>query len=127
MLRALGTRQNPTPPAPRVPLVAKVFAAFSFLLALIGLLSFWPPATVDVVVWLTVWMGLCVATGAAILRQHRFAPTLVWIIIVVAGLSAGLALASGILDTFGVIIDIVLFVPMIWFAIWYRRRRQLAG
>jgi hypothetical protein len=94
------------------------------MLAAIALLAFWPPTAVDVIVWLAGWMALCVATGVAILRQHRFAPALVWTVLVVAGLSAVLALRSGLLDTVGIIIDIVLFVPLIWFAIWYQRRRR---
>jgi hypothetical protein len=104
--------------------MAKAFAAFCFVLALIAVLAFWPPAAVDVIAWLLVWVALCVATGVAILRRHRHAVSLVWTIIIVAALSAALALQSGMLDTVGVIIDIVLFVPLIWFAIWYQRSRR---
>jgi hypothetical protein len=106
-----------------VPAVARLFAAFSFVLALIALLSFWPPTTVDVIAWLTVWMALCVSTGVAILRHHRFARALVWTVVGVASLSAALALRAGLLDVTGIIIDIVLFVPMICFAVWYQRSR----
>ena len=110
--------------ATRVPAVAQAFAAFCFILALIAVLAFWPPATADVIVWLLAWVGLCLATGVAILRRHRHAVPLVWTIIIVAALSAALALQSGMLDTMGIVIDIVLFVPMIWFAISYQRSRR---
>jgi hypothetical protein len=116
---------HPPPAAPRVPAVAKVFAAFLFVLAVIALLAFWPPTAVDEIAWLIVWMTLCVTTSVAILRHERFAAPLVWTVIVVASLSAALALRAGLLDAMGVVIDIVLFVPMICFAIWYQRSRRL--
>jgi hypothetical protein len=110
--------------ATRVPAAACVFAVFCFVLALIAVAAFWPPKTLDVIVWLVAWVGLCLATGVAILRRQSYAVTLVWTILIVALLSAGLAMQSGLLDMTGILIDIVLFVPMIWFAIWYHRHRR---
>ena len=107
-----------------VPAAARAFAVFCFTLALIAVLAFWPPKTADVIVWLAAWVGLCLATGAAIFRGHRYAVPLVWTILIVALLSAALAMQSGMLGVSGVVIDIVLFVPMIWFAIWYHRSRS---
>jgi hypothetical protein len=104
-----------------VPLAAKAFAMFSFLLAALAVFSFWPPKTGIVIVWLVSWTGLCVATGVAILRRQRHASYLVWAIVIAACLSAALALRSGLLGTMGIVIDVVLFVPLIWFAVWYQR------
>src|SRR5688572_32225971 len=96
-----------------------IFAAFSFLLALIGVVTFWPPKSPAIVAWVLVWGTTCVATGIAILRRMRYAPALVWTLLTVAGLSALDALRSGLLGGIGILIDIVLFVPLIWFAVWY--------
>ena len=111
---------------PPVPIAAKIFAAFAFILALIALLTFWPPTTADVTIWLLVWIALCAATGVAILRRHRYATSLVWTLLGMALLSAGTALRSGMLDAAGIAIDIALFAPLIWFAIWYQRSRRAA-
>jgi hypothetical protein len=110
-----------------IPRGAQVFAAFSFLLAAIALFTFWPPTSRDVVLWLVLWVGVCVATGTAILRRHRRAPLLVWALIAMGMLSALTALRSGMLDATGIAIDIALFTPMIGFAIWYQRNRRMAS
>jgi len=47
----------------------------------------------------------------------------VWILISVAMVSALLALRNGLLRGVGIVIEMVLFALMIWFAIWYRRKR----
>lgn len=98
---------------------------FSFVLALLGLLSFWPPKSSVVVAWLLVWTTICLATGVAILRSARYAPTLVWILNTAAGLSALAALNRGLLRGIGILIDILLFVPLVWFAMWYQRRPRV--
>ena len=103
-------------------MAAKAFAIFAFVLALIALFTFWPPRSPAVIVWLFFWVGLCAATGVAVLRQRRYAPFLVWAILVTAMLSAATAFRTGMLDAIGIVIDIVLFVPLIWFAIWYQTR-----
>jgi hypothetical protein len=54
------------------------------------------------------------------LRGARHAPTLVWILNTLAVLSAVAALNSGLLRGVGILIDILLFVPLVWFAIWYQ-------
>jgi hypothetical protein len=102
----------------------KVFAAFSFVLALIAVLSFWPPKSPAVIAWLLIWVAMCLATGIAILRRERHAPAIVWILIVLAGLSALAAFQSGFLRGIGILIDILLFVPLVGFAIWYQRSRR---
>lgn len=60
----------------------------------------------------------------AILRHARHAPMLVWSLIVVAGYSAISALRGGLLAGVGILIDVVLFIPLVWFAIWYHRHRR---
>jgi hypothetical protein len=121
-----GRRDAASPNQP-VPAVAKAFAAFSFLLALIGVITFWPPKSPAVVAWVFVWGATCVATGIAILRRARYAPALVWTLLSVAGLSALDALRSGLLGGIGILVDIVLFVPLIWFAVWYQRNQRAAS
>ena len=106
-------------------IVARMFAAFSFVLAVVALLSFWPPKSPAVVVWLLLWIGVCLSTTIAILWRARYAPTIVWILNIVAGLSALAALRSGLLRGVGVLIDIVLFIPLVGFAIWYQRNRRV--
>jgi hypothetical protein len=118
-----GRRDAASPNQP-VPAVAKAFAAFSFLLALIGVITFWPPKSPAVVAWVFVWGATCVATGIAILRRARSAPALVWTVLAVAGVSALDALRSGLLGGIGILIDIVLFVPLISFAVWYQRNQR---
>jgi hypothetical protein len=105
-------------------LAARMFAVFSFVLALIALFSFWPPKSIAVVVWLLLWTTVCLATGIAILRAARNAPTLVWSLNFLAGLSALAALSGGLLRGVGIVIDILLFVPLVWFAVWYQRHRR---
>jgi len=106
-----------------IPVVVKAFAIFSFALAVIGAITFWPPSSPSVVIWLLAWTSICVATATAILRRARSAPALVWILISVAMFSALLALRNGLLRGVGIVIEMVLFALMIWFAIWYRRKR----
>ena len=116
----MGTRNTAVSSA--VPIVAKLFAGFSFVLVPIALVAFWPPKSATVIVWLVVWNTLCLATGTAILRHDRRAPALVWTLLCLAGLSALMALRSGLLHGVGILIDVVLFVPLVSFAIWYQRR-----
>jgi hypothetical protein len=111
-------------PAQGIPIVARLFAVFSFVLALLAILSFWPPKSAAVIAWLTGWIAICLATSIAILRRWRYAPTLVWILNVLAGFSALAALRSGLLQGVGILIDIGLFVPLVWFAIWYQKSRS---
>jgi uncharacterized membrane protein len=118
-----GRRDAASPNQP-VPAVAKAFAAFSFLLALIGVITFWPPKSPAVVAWILVWGAICLATGIAILRRMRYAPALVWTLLAVAGVSALDALRSGLLGGIGMLIDIVLFVPLVSFAVWYQRNQR---
>jgi hypothetical protein len=108
----------------RLPLAARLFAAFCFVLALLALVSFWPPTDPVVVGWLVLWVGLCAATGVAILRRQRHAPYLVWLLTGLATLTAALALQSGMLTPTGIVIDVLLFVPLYWFAIWYQKSRS---
>ena len=121
-----GKSENPHA-GPLQPLhaVARVFAAFSFVLALLALLSFWPPKSPAVVAWLLLWVAICVATGITILNRARYAPALVWSLILLAGYSAISAFRSGLLEGVGILIDILLGIPLIWFAIWYQRRRRV--
>jgi hypothetical protein len=102
-------------------MAAKAFAAFTFVLALLALLSFWPPTSADVIMWLVLWVGLCVATSVAILGRYRYATWLVWALLGMGIYSAVTALRSGMLNAIGIVIDIVLFVPLVWFAMWYQR------
>ena len=46
-------------------------------------------------------------------------------VIVLAGYSAVSAFRSGLLGGVGIVIDIVLGIPLIWFAIWYQRHRRV--
>ena len=113
-------------PAAAQPLhpVARAFVGFCLLMAVLGLVSFWPPKSSAVVAWLLVWTTLCLGTAIAIVRRASCAPSLVWILLGLAGYSAFSALRSGLLGGFGIVIDIVLFIPLIWFAIWYPRHRR---
>jgi hypothetical protein len=105
---------------------ATAFVVFCLLMAVVGLVSFWPPKSPAVVVWLLVWTGICLGTGIAIMRRARVAPILVWTLLALAGYSAVSAFRSGLLAGIGIVIDIVLFIPLIWFAIWYQRHRREA-
>ena len=105
--------------------VVRMFVGFCVVITLLGLLSFWPPKSPAVVAWLLVWTTTCLGTGLAIVRRARFAPSLVWAIIVLASYSAISAFSSGLLGAVGILIDVLLFTPLIWFAIWYQRRRRL--
>ena len=103
---------------------ARIFVVFCIVMALLGLISFWPPKSPAVVAWLLVWTTICLGTAFAIARRARSAPILVWSLLALAGYSAVSLFRSGSLGSVGIVIDIVLFVPLIWFAIWYQRYRQ---
>lgn len=123
--RASGRSENRQATAPQsLHTVEKLFVAFSFVLALVALLSLWPPKSPAVVAWLFLWIAICLATGIAILRRAQYAPAIVWTLNILAGLSALAAFNSGLLRGVGIFIDIALFVPLVWFAIWYQRRRR---
>lgn len=119
------SRDRQAAASPPIPIVAKMFAVFSFVLALLAVLSFWPPKSPAVLAWLLFWIAICLVTGIAILRRERYAPTVVWILTILSGFSALSALKSGLLRGTGILIDILLFVPLVWFAIWYQRRRRV--
>ena len=102
----------------------KMFVAFCLLMVLLGLLSFWPPKSAAVVAWLLVWTLICLGNGIAIVRRARYAPGLVWALIIIAAYSAISLFRSGALPGVGILIDIVLGVPLIGFAIWYQKRRR---
>ena len=104
---------------------ARMFVGFCVAMALVGLISFWPPRSAPVVAWILVWTGICLGTAVAIMRRARFAPLLVWSLLVLAGYSAFSAFRSGLLEGIGIVIDIVLFIPLIWFALWYQRHRRI--
>lgn len=104
--------------------VARIFVVFCIAMALLGLLSFWPPRSPAIVAWLLVWTIICLGTGIAIVRRARYAPSLVWGLIILAGYSAISAFRSGLLEGVGILIDILLGIPLIWFAIWYQRHRR---
>ena len=108
-------------------LAERAFAAFAVLLAVIALAAFWPPTDPAVIAWLVLWCGLCLVTATAILRRASSAPALVWALAGLTILSALAALRDGMLDMLGILIDIVLFIPLIWFAVWYQRRRRAAA
>ena len=108
-----------------VPAAARLFAAFCFVLALLGLVAFWPPRSAATVVWLLIWTPACLITGLAIVRRARHAPGLVWTLIILAGYSAVSAFRGGLLGGAGILIDIALGIPLIWFAIWYQRHRRI--
>ena len=107
--------------------VARMFVVFCIAMALLGLLSFWPPRSPAIVAWLLVWTVTCLGTGIAIGRRARYAPSLVWSLIILASYSAVSAFRSGLLGGVGVFIDILLGIPLIWFAIWYQRRRRVGS
>ena len=114
-------------PATDQPLhpVARAFVGFCLLMAVLGLVSFWPPKSSAVVAWLLVWTTICLGTAIAILRRASYAPSLVWILLALAGYSAVSLFLSGSLGAIGIVIDIVLFTPLIWFAVWYRKHRRV--
>jgi hypothetical protein len=105
--------------------VARMFVAFCVVMALLGFLAFWPPKSPAVVAWLLVWTSICLGTGIAIVRRARHAPSLVWSLVALAGYSAISAFRSGLLEGVGILMDILLGIPLIGFAIWYQRRRRL--
>lgn len=107
-----------------LPAAARVFAAFCFVLALLGILSFWPPRSPATVVWLLIWTLVNVITGTAIVRRARYAPRLVWSLIILAAYSAVSAFRGGLLGGGGILIDILLGIPLVWFAVWYQRYRR---
>lgn len=94
-------------------------------MALLGLISFWPPKSAAVGAWLVVWTSICLGTAFAIARRARYAPILVWSLLALAGYSAVSLFRSGSLGSIGIVIDIVLFIPLIWFAFWYQRHRRV--
>lgn len=98
---------------------------FCVVMAVLGLSSFWPPRSPAVVAWLLVWTLTCLGTAVAIVRRARYAPGFVWSLIVLAGYSAISLYRSGSRGGVGVLIDVLLGVPLIWFAIWYQRRRRV--
>jgi hypothetical protein len=102
-----------------------MFVGFCIVMALLGLLSFWPPTSPAIVAWLLGWTMTCLGTGIAIVRRARHAPGLVWGLIILASYSAISAFRSGLLGPVGILIDVLLFIPLIWFAIWYQRHRRL--
>jgi hypothetical protein len=104
--------------------ITKMFVAFCIVMALLGFLSFWPPRSPAIVAWLLVWTITCLGTGIAIVRRARYAPGLVWSLIILASYSAVSAFRSGLIGGVGVFIDILVGLPLIWFAIWYQRRRS---
>ena len=97
---------------------------FSFALAAIGFMAFWPPQSAAIIGWLIVWTSVCLATGIAILRRARQASALVWALILVSTVSAVDAYVSGMLRGIGIVIDIALFAPLIWFAVWFHRNQR---
>ena len=103
----------------------RMFVVFCVAMALLGLISFWPPGSPAVVAWLLIWTTICLGTAIAIVRRARYAPILVWGLLVLACYSAVSAFRSGMLGGVGIVIDIVLFIPLIWFAIWYQRHRRI--
>jgi hypothetical protein len=105
--------------------VVRMFVVFCIVMALLGLLSFWPPRSPAIVAWLLIWTLTCLGTGIAIMRRARYAPSLVWSLIILAGYSAISAFRSGLLGSVGILIEILLGIPLIWFAIWYQRRRRV--
>ncbi len=123
----MSRRNRPVPTRRLQPLhaVARMFVVFCIAMALLGFLSFWPPNSPAVVAWLLVWTTICLATGIAIALRARYAPILVWSLMVLAGYSAVSAFRSGLLGGIGIVIDIVLGIPLIWFAIWYQRHRRI--
>ena len=104
--------------------VSRMFVVFCVVMALLGFLSFWPPRSPAVVAWLLVWTITCLGTGVAIVRRARYAPGLVWSLLVLASYSAISAFRSGLLGGVGIFIDMLLGIPLVWFAIWYQRRRR---
>ena len=98
---------------------------FCVAMALVGLIAFWPPGSPAVVAWLLVWTSICLGTAVAIMRRARYAPILVWSLLALAGYSAISAFRSGMLEGIGIVIDIVLFIALIWFALWYQRHRRV--
>lgn len=111
----------------RLHLAARMFVVFCIAMALLGLLAFWPPRSAAVVAWLVVWTVICLGTAIAIVRRARYASVLVWGLLALAGHSAVSAFRSGLLGSIGVVIDIVLFIPLIWFAVWYPRHRRVTA
>ncbi len=127
---SLITAMSENPQAGALPplhTAARVFAAFCFVLALLGLLSFWPPTSPAIVAWLLGWTMTCLGTGIAIVRRARYAPSFVWGLIILASYSAISAFRSGLLGTVGILIDVLLFIPLIWFAISYQRSRRASA
>jgi hypothetical protein len=108
-------------------LAEKAFAAFCVILAVIALAAFWPPTNITIIRWLVLWCGLCVLTAFAIVRRARFAPAAIWTLNALAWLSAVTAFRSGMLEGIGIVIDLALFIPMTWFAVWYQIRRKSAS
>ena len=105
--------------------VARVFVVFCIVMVLLGFLSFWPPRSRVIVAWLLVWTITWLGTSIAILRRARYAPGLVWSVTILAGYSALSAFRSGLLGGVGILIDIMLSIPLIWFAIWYQGHRRV--
>ena len=122
MSDASRSRQTPVQP---LPAAARLFVVFCLVMAVLGLLAFWPPRSPAVVAWLLVWTLTCLGAGVAIVRRARYAPTFVWSLVILAGYSAGSLYRSGSLGGVGILIDVLLGVPLIWFAIRYQRHRRV--
>ena len=122
--KSMRCRVYPTNVVRHLNLAERVFAAFCVALAVIALAAFWPPTNGTVITWLAVWCGLCVLTAVAILRGARYASIPIWTLNALAWLSAVTAFRSGMLEGIGIVIDVVLFIPMTWFAVWYQMRRK---
>lgn len=102
--------------------VVRLFVLFCVVMAFLGLLAFWPPRSPAIIGWLIVWTVLCLGTAMAIVQRARYAPFLVWSLVALAVYSAVSAFRGGMLDNVGILIDIMLGIPLVWFAIWYQRR-----
>jgi hypothetical protein len=114
-------------PARRLHLAEKVFVVFCVALTAVALAAFWPPANAAIISWLVLWCGLCLLTAGAIMWRLRLAPVAVWGLVGLTILSAMAAIRDGMLDATGILIDVVLFVPLIWFSVWYHGRRRNPG
>lgn len=105
----------------------RIFAAFCIILAVIALAAFWPPSNAAIIRWLVLWCGLCISSAVGILRRARYAPAAIWGLNALAWLSAFTAYRDGMLQGVGILIDLALFIPMTWFAVWYQRTRWVAA
>ena len=119
------SRSRQAAATPPLHAVARMFVVLCIVLALVGVVSFWPPRSPAIVAWLLVWTITCLGTSIAILRRARYAPSLVWTLLALAGYSAISAFRSGIRGGVCLVIEILLAITLVWFAIWYKRRRRV--